>query len=195
MDAVKERRRTILIIPTLLLDAVNAQMFTPRGSRERMSASEVLFGAASAFDPAHGREFLRGLQPEVLQTDARSRKLDLGPLFVSNVYGSNVRFSQTAPSTPAIDIYMDTQELKAYNPAIAAAPTGLCDRCAYVAAVRVDALHQCPNGSKWELLEAALAPGVRGGRGVRGARRGGGGGNGGTSGGGGGCGKGARRRH
>ena len=38
---------------------------------------------------------------------------------------------------------MKPQELRSFNPSIATAPADLCPRCAYIVAVRADALHQC----------------------------------------------------
>ena len=37
--------------------------------------------------------------------------------------------------------------VKLYNPSLVAAPNGLCPRCAFVAAVRADTLHQCDKDS------------------------------------------------
>ena len=37
------------------------------------------------------------------------------------------------------------QNYATFNPSIVPAPRGLCQRCAYVASLRVDSLHQCNN--------------------------------------------------
>ena len=39
------------------------------------------------------------------------------------------------------------RRLHFYNPSISAAPSGLCPRCAYVATLRADVLHQCDASS------------------------------------------------
>ena len=48
---------------------------------------------------------------------------------------------------PDLGIPAKKRMLKVFNPSLIAAPSGLCPRCAFVAAVRVDALHQCDESS------------------------------------------------
>ena len=124
-----------------------------------------LYGLSAAFSPESGRETLRSMPPMVLQPDGPARTLHLGPLYVRHILNRSVslyprlelcrshgdasvqrglvRNAASASKTRA-QSRRDWQELRVLNPSIAPAPPGLCQRCAYVAAVRVDSLHQCP---------------------------------------------------
>ena len=48
---------------------------------------------------------------------------------------------------------------RAYNPSIAHAPRGLCPRCAFVATLRIDSMHQCIAGTS--SAEANISPRAR----------------------------------
>lgn len=118
---------------------------------------EVLYNTSAAFDPSSGREFLRGLRPQVLRPDAIPRgELDLGRLYVVGMQSTAPTLKLCTTEAEAAATSEDWQELRVYNPSIATAPRGLCPRCAYAAAVRIDALHQCPNGSQWQSIVAGL---------------------------------------
>ena len=125
-----------------------------------------LYGLSAAVGPS---ESLRSMPLTVLQPDGPTRTLDLGPLYVryvnrtksnkpnavalcdshddASVLANKAAVRNVAAgigARPKAQSRDDWQELRALNPSIAPAPPGLCKRCAYVAAVRVDALHQCP---------------------------------------------------
>ena len=125
-----------------------------------------LYGLSAAVGPS---ESLRSMPLMVLQPDGPTRTLDLGPLYVryvnrtksnkpnavalcdshddASVLANKAAVRNVAAgigARPKAQSRDDWQELRALNPSIAPAPPGLCKRCAYVAAVRVDALHQCP---------------------------------------------------
>lgn len=97
-----------------------------------------MLNAAEAFQPRRGRHFLRGLQPTVLVPDSPPHALSIGI--------GTIR----AP----VDVGGNgTREVGTYNPSIARAPRGLCPRCAFVATVRVDEMHQCGAGTSAPLPE------------------------------------------
>ena len=48
---------------------------------------------------------------------------------------------------PSLGLPARNREMGIFNPSLVAAPANLCRRCAYVAAVRVDPLHQCHEAS------------------------------------------------
>ena len=101
-----------------------------------------MLGASEAFAPRPGRRFLRGLPPQVVRTSApHELHLDVGELRL-----------------PAGE-RNGTLTTRGFNPSIARAPRGLCPRCAFVATVRVDSLHQCSAGTNSP--EASISPQAR----------------------------------
>jgi len=90
-----------------------------------------MLGAADAFAPRPGRRFLRGLPPEVVSfaSAPHELRLDVGVLRLPAGKGDG------------------TLTARAYNPSIAHAPRGLCPRCAFVATLRIDSMHQCGAGT------------------------------------------------
>ena len=98
-----------------------------RYPRERMYAASAAFRAHSS------NAFLRGRTPKLLNATRSPLTLflDIG------------RFS----GPPELGEPAQSRPIKFYNPSIVAAPDGLCPRCAFVAAVRADALHQCDRSS------------------------------------------------
>jgi len=98
-----------------------------------MSDCSRLYGTSTRFSKS-GVGFLRAKPPFVLSLD------EVRPLgdFVGQVSG---------PS--ALGLPARPRRLGLFNPSIAPAPTGLCPRCAFVASVRVDALHQCDDLSPY----------------------------------------------
>lgn len=82
-------------------------------------------------DPGQHR-WITGAHPEVLQPD---RRVVLGIDF-GNISGPLQNRPMSLP-----------RRMNSFNPSIAAAPAGLCPRCKYVAAVRVEPLHQCDRTS------------------------------------------------
>ena len=93
--------------------------------------AERMLGAQHAFAPSRRGLYLRGLQPHVLALrQLRTLTLHLKPI--------------TAPPSRGYTPYQyRPRVMGGFNPSIAPAPAGLCPRCAYVATVRVEALHQC----------------------------------------------------
>ena len=95
---------------------------------------ELMYGAASAFNLSH-TGFVRRQPPSILAAanGAQHRRLmlDIGD------FSGPPEMGEPARARP----------IKLFNPSIAAAPIGLCPRCAFVAAVRADALHQCDASS------------------------------------------------
>ena len=79
--------------------------------------------------------FLRQLKPTVLHLDRPAQFLHLP---VPPVNG---------PET--LGVSARNQPVRSFNPSIAEAPPGLCPRCAYVAAIRVDSQHQCDPSSPY----------------------------------------------
>ena len=96
-----------------------------------------MYHAATAFAPDLGSNeayrFLRDLKPHVLSSDRALLTLEV-------TLGS---FSGPPELGPAAE----KKPVKLFNPSIAAAPVGLCRRCAFIAAVRADVLHQCDASS------------------------------------------------
>ena len=76
--------------------------------------------------------WITGVHPEVLQPDRRV-VLDIE---FGNISGPMQNRPMSLP-----------RRMNSFNPSIAAAPAGLCPRCKYVAAVRVEPLHQCDRTS------------------------------------------------
>lgn len=96
--------------------------------------AERMLGARDVF--ARDGQFLRGLRPQVLKPDAQhSLLLQLGAI--------------GGPRSVVLN------ELGQFNPSLVRAPSGLCPRCAWVATVRVDALHQCNASSPLYLPKAS----------------------------------------
>ena len=99
-------------------------------SRERM------LGASTVFSGPTDR-FLHNERPSVLPLQ-HTREFDLG-LNNRRVSGMLQRISHGHLRHPP--------PLRAFNPSIVAAPQGLCDRCAFVASVRAEVMHQCNRSS------------------------------------------------
>ena len=102
------------------------------------------------------RHWLRAIPPEVVRLDVMPpRLLDLKLPPVKRPGGR--RDGCPRP----------WQTLRAYNPAVTAAPPSLCPRCAYVLAVRADAMNQCVRdgalrssfaGTAIAVLDSSLTP-------------------------------------
>ena len=80
-----------------------------------------------------GDSFLFGQAPRVQRPQGVPTTLDLGIRSVAIPLDARTQHKDGRPSLP----------VRLYNPSVARAPTGLCGRCAFVVAARVDALHQC----------------------------------------------------
>lgn len=96
----------------------------------RVYDASKMYGAQTAF--ASGEGFVRRLAPVVL-TAPRTTPIHIN---FGNISG---------PLTLGLPAQLHT--FGSYNPSLVAAPTGLCPRCAYVASLRVEALHQCDQSS------------------------------------------------
>ena len=93
-----------------------------------------MYGAGAAFAAANVSTYLRRQRPQVLPLEQGGPvllDLDLGPISGPPNLGPPAR----------------AREMGIFNPSLAPAPAGLCPRCAYVAALRVDPLHQCHDAS------------------------------------------------
>ena len=101
-------------------------------------APERMYGAETAF--ARNGTFLRGMRPAVLAaSELRVLQFDVG-----SFHGPIDLLGEPAQQRP----------VKLLNPSLVAAPEGLCERCAFVAAVRADTLHQCDTSSPlWHLRQ------------------------------------------
>jgi hypothetical protein len=93
-------------------------------------SADRMYGARDAFSsPA---TFLHSRKPQVLSLlNLQTLRIDFG-----NFSGPPQFGFRSKPHT-----------VHAYNPSIVAAPSGLCRRCALVAAIRADVLGQCDSGS------------------------------------------------
>ena len=122
--------------------------FSPGGSTSRLGEARVyddghMYGASVAFATANLSVHLRGQRPQVLAfKDAKPTilDLDLGPIAGPPNLGPPAR----------------AREMGIFNPSLAPAPAGLCPRCSYVAALRVDPLHQCHGESPLLRTEAGM---------------------------------------
>jgi len=101
----------------------------------RKYSQSRLYGAPEAFATANISTYLRGRRPVVVTFDKDSTPalldLDLGPI----------------SGPPSLGPPARAREMGIFNPSLAPAPPGLCPRCTYVAALRVDPLHQCHEAS------------------------------------------------
>jgi hypothetical protein len=97
-------------------------------------AAERMYGIRSAgVQNGSAGKYLRSMLPHVLHPEGQ-------PLVLSIDIG---HFSGPAKlGEPALE-----RPVKLYNPSITTAPAGLCPQCAFIAAVRADALHQCDTSS------------------------------------------------
>ena len=93
---------------------------------DRVYDAEKMYGTQQAFANAD-TEFVRRETPIVL--DAPSARI---PIEFTNISG---------PAT--LGEAAQVRFMGSFNPSLAAAPPGLCPRCAYVVSMRVEALHQC----------------------------------------------------
>ena len=93
-----------------------------------------LFVPSTLAAPAHARGWLRGVPPSLLRLDGPSRLINVPTELVSELVSARAcLFGQQPLSTAP----------RAYNPSIVEAPSGLCERCAYLATVRMSTEHQC----------------------------------------------------
>ena len=108
----------------------------------RRYTADRLLGAARLFaESGRPRQaFLRNLKPIVLDAELRSLSLEVG-----RVQGP-----------AALGLPAQPRHLGTFNPSIAAAPRGLCPRCAFVVSVRVDALHQCDASSPYSRRQPGM---------------------------------------
>ena len=90
----------------------------PKGLRQR------LYGAPAAFTSGAG--FLHGATPEVLRLSSQELRLPFTEL----------------RGPPSLGGASGARAAKFFNPSIVRSPPGLCERCAWVASIRVDTLHQ-----------------------------------------------------
>jgi hypothetical protein len=97
---------------------------------------------SSASAPSSSPRWLRGLPPKILNLQGET--VDLG-LPLPPIAGPR---SLGAPASAKV--------FNTFNPAIVPAPRNLCPRCAYVVALRADALHQCNRSSP--LIPAHVDP-------------------------------------
>ena len=90
-----------------------------------------MYGAKAAF-ASSSKPFVRRVTPVVLAAAVTT------PISIAfgNISGP---LSLGAPA--------QVSSFGSYNPSLVAAPVGLCPRCAYVASLRVEALHQCDRSS------------------------------------------------
>lgn len=99
----------------------------PTPARHRVYEAIKMYGAKAAF-ASNSSRFLRRAAPIVLATASITPiSIDFG-----NISGP------LALGAPA-----QIRSFGSFNPSLVAAPAGLCPRCAYVASLRVEALHQC----------------------------------------------------
>ena len=100
------------------------------GASGRKYTKTRMYDARKAFAPGSSTQFLRGLQPQVLSLDGQPPVL--------------INLSLPAIDGPAsLGQPARNREMGLFNPSMVAAPAGLCPRCAFMTAIRVDALHQC----------------------------------------------------
>ena len=85
-----------------------------------------MYHAEAAWSSA-GAAFLQNRTPQVLKLETLPLSLPLGPI----------------AGPPSLGSPAHAKVFSTFNPAIAKAPANLCPRCAYVVALRADALHQC----------------------------------------------------
>ena len=106
-----------------------------RRSKPVVYSQEQLYGAG-LFDESN-RAWLRGIRPAVVAEERPSIGIDLD-YGIIRAPGPGRKKLKGKPWKR-----MKPQELRSFNPSIATAPADLCPRCAYIVAVRADALHQC----------------------------------------------------
>lgn len=102
------------------------------GQARRYDARRM-FGAGRAFADGGTTQWLRKIAPQVLRLEDSPLLLDLD---LGVIRGP-----------PSLGPPADAREMGIFNPAIVPAPRGLCPRCAHVATLRVDPLHQCDDRS------------------------------------------------
>mmetsp|Transcript_50193 Transcript_50193/g.167729 ORF Transcript_50193/g.167729 Transcript_50193/m.167729 type:complete len:517 (+) Transcript_50193:41-1591(+) len=94
-----------------------------------------MYGAAAAFpDPASeipAGQWIADQRPAVIRLPLEELSLPLRPI------GGPASMQQRPPYPAKPRVF------SVFNPAITEAPRGLCPRCTYVVALRVDAMHQC----------------------------------------------------
>ena len=98
-------------------------------ARHRIYDATKMYGARAAF--ANSGQFLRRAAPIILAAAITPISIDFGNISGPLVLGA-----------PA-----QVRSFGSFNPSLVAAPAGLCPRCAYVASLRVEALHQCERTS------------------------------------------------
>ncbi|KAL1496063.1 hypothetical protein AB1Y20_014691 [Prymnesium parvum] len=99
----------------------------------RVYSPSRMYGARTAFRPGANASFLRRLPPRVLAfaSPAAPFNLSLPPI----------------EGPASLGLPATRRPMGLFNPSLVAAPPGLCPRCAYLVALRVDALHQCDDSS------------------------------------------------
>ena len=115
--------------------------------------AERLYGAARAFAASEG--FLFDARPEVVVLSAPPTPLHLPGLPHISAPAGTARFKAPSGDARSSDAnargnasrWDAPQQLYTFNPSLAIAPRGLCPRCAFAIALRVDALHQCSSAT------------------------------------------------
>jgi hypothetical protein len=95
-----------------------------------------LYDAPLAF--THGEGFLLNARPQVLDLSSPPLSLALPGL---KAVGPPALMREKAITPSQRDT--PPTPVRVFNPSIAAAPTGLCPRCAFVVSLRAETLHQC----------------------------------------------------
>lgn len=112
----------------ILPDPSSTQPSLPqRYARHWMYDTSARWPTATGPAAHNNTPWMRGLPPRILQ-------LDLVPLSLQLPLISGPK-NLGRPAWPRV--------FNTFNPSIVHAPRGLCPRCAYVVAIRVDSLHQC----------------------------------------------------
>ena len=99
-------------------------------ARHRVYDATKMYGAKAAFT-SDSRSFVGRIAPIVLVAPTTPISIEFG-----NISGP---LTLGAPA--------QVKSFGSFNPSLVAAPAGLCPRCAYVASLRVEALHQCDRSS------------------------------------------------
>jgi len=70
----------------------------------------------------------------------------------------SISFGQQLNVSGPVELGLPARErpLHLYNPSLVASPKGLCPRCAYVATLRADVLHQCDEANAYETREPGM---------------------------------------
>ena len=98
----------------------------------RVYSSTRMFDAPAVFASANLSSHLRQLQPSLIRVSTDDGPPALLDLELGSISGPE-----------KLGLPARAREMGIFNPSLAKAPPSLCPRCAYVALVRVDPLHQC----------------------------------------------------